>query len=100
MKVIDLLNKIANGEMPKKFKFDNKIWYLQDDYIYCCDGVGLEDYCNILLCLNDEIEIIEENKKIEKVSVKTNNHNVRKIASKINELIDEVNKLRKEVKDE
>lgn len=34
-------------------------------------------------------EIIEEKpKKIEKVSVKTNNHNVRKVANKVNEIID------------
>lgn len=56
--------------------------------------------------LNDEIEIIEEDKPIEKITIDLNyaNHyskanvkaNGKYLAEKINELIDEVNKLKKE----
>ena len=32
MKIIDLLNKIANGEeVPKKIKYDNEIFKLRDE---------------------------------------------------------------------
>ena len=68
MKIIDLLNKIANGEeVPKKIKYKGSIYtYLEQEgnkiYQY-------EDYNAVLdiQCfekLNDEIEIIEEEKKI------------------------------------
>ena len=64
MKVIDLLNKIANGEeVPKKIKYKGSIYtYLEQEgnkiYQY-------EDYNAVLdiQCfekLNDEVEIIEE----------------------------------------
>lgn len=71
MKVIDLLVKIANGEeVSKKIKFMNSIWE------YCKNG-GIQDYINDYdkclmefipinkVGLNDEVEIIEEPKKIE-----------------------------------
>ena len=104
MKVIDLLNKIANGEeVPKKIKYQFKTFELSDNEVYLrTDKVKDYDYGwktllqYILECdLNDEVEIIEEDKKIEKISVKTNNHNVRKVANKINELIKAVNELNK-----
>ncbi len=66
--VIQLLNKIANGEeVPKKIKYKGSIYtYLEQEgnkiYQY-------EDYNAVLniQCfekLNDEVEIIEEEKKI------------------------------------
>ena len=67
MKVIDLLNKIANGEeVPKKIKYENDIYILTDNYCYYCDET------NLILSdrlyaeqsrLNDEVEILEEEKK-------------------------------------
>ena len=67
MKIIDLLNKIANGEeVPEKIKYNN------EEYKYY-EGVDYRDKRgNYLLSgepiciafLNDEIEIIEEEKKI------------------------------------
>lgn len=63
--LICLLIGMANGTKHKKIKFDNKIWHLQDNFIYCCDGVSLEEYANILMCLNDEVEIIEETENIQ-----------------------------------
>ena len=78
MKVIDLLNKIANGEeVPKKIKVDNKIYNYEtfnigkgDNYFtakweevkgYRIDYDGTYYYLEIRdYNLNDEIEIIEE----------------------------------------
>lgn len=75
IKVIDLLNKIANGEeVPNKIKYRNKIW----EYTSIVKGRGYQYYSvmyeewktlqnQVYLeeCLNDEVEIIEEPKKIE-----------------------------------
>ena len=100
MKVIDLLNKIANGEeVPKKIKYDNDIWNYDEisrDYILI-DKSGEEalicEELNLMFALNDEVEIIEEDKKIEKIDV---NHlqQIKKwkrakiLGKKINEIID------------
>ena len=72
MKVIDLLNKIANGEKtPKKFKVNDRIWEWNVNSYQCelnseFAVTGLRyDLSN----LNDEIEIIEENNKIEKLDI-------------------------------
>lgn len=114
MKVIDLLNKIANGEKPEKIYFIGKIWKYDDsinDYSYF-----LLDHYEFLLntisfnYLNDEIEIIEdtpkEDKKIEQIDEyfdyledipfratfsKKFTHNELVIINKLNELIDKVN---------
>lgn len=70
MKVIDLLNKIANGEDIKKFKYytiytkDFEGFYRNENGVVFDEMIILED-------LNDEIEIIEdtpkEDKKIKKL---------------------------------
>ena len=77
MKIIDLLNKIANGEkdLPNKIKFyDDK--YELDEYwgeYITKEGRYLFDYYDIPCILTDEIEIIEdtpkEDKKIEKIDL-------------------------------
>ena len=114
MKVIDLLNKIANGEeVPERIKYINSIWeydektkdYFHDDLwlIYSMNSIGLT---------KREVEIIEdtpkEDKKIEKLDLDDLNilldkdyndymirHIVHKalvvIKSKINEIIDKIN---------
>ena len=102
MKIIDLINKKANGEKtPKKIKFMNSIWeYERNGYV--------QDFQNeIGKCLmeivpinknglNQEVEIIEEPKKMEKL--KGYDDNIIdfpiKMKDKINELIDEINKLK------
>ena len=70
MKVIDLLNKIANGEeVPKKVKYDGIFFKNKDgDLLNSIDcslfehrGDGHE---KLLPMLNDEVEILEEEKKI------------------------------------
>ena len=88
MKVIDLLNKIANGEeVPKKIKFKNNIykWIERNDNIfnykqeykgrlidnYLCDDWFMDSKS----ILTDEVEIIEEEKKIpEKLDLTFEDH--------------------------
>lgn len=114
MKIIDLLNKIANGEeVPKKIRYKGDYWYLEQKYTnrlpYYSNGYNKdnlftgeeEEYFSH--SLNDEVEIIEEDKKIEKI--KASIDGILKIDAdgftfgvelydKVNELIDEVNKLK------
>ena len=74
MKIIDLLNKIANSEeVPKRIKYINSIWeyneetkdYIHDDLwlIYSMNSIGLTER---------EVEIIEEDKQIEKIKTLNN----------------------------
>lgn len=109
MKVIELLTKIANGEeVPKKIRFNNIEWnrvygeknvyyineYDSDFFIYLFRK-------NLDFTLNDEVEIIEEDKKIEKLNtwfslekdcendnIQYANHNFKTHYNKINEIID------------
>ena len=76
MKVIDLLNKIANGEdVPKKIKYKDFIYeYYEKETItdYRCYDEKTELYGYLSSCvdyetfniLDNEVEIIEEEKKI------------------------------------
>lgn len=65
MKIIDLLNKIANGkEIPKRIIYGNEEYSFnyKDMTYYCCDH-DMTDLLNSDLIgniLNDEVEIIEE----------------------------------------
>lgn len=115
VKVIDLLNKIANGEkIPKHIKCSNLNLYWNDkNYTYDIREKGtlyapfyIFDYSE----LNDEIEIIEEPKKIEKISwnekeslsgnltaIKKQEilaRRTEKLKSSLNKLIDEINNLK------
>ena len=69
MKIIDLLNKIANGEeVPKKIRFDGTYWekVCGEKYTYYIDEGNDNDLFiyffrkNLTFNLNDEIEIIED----------------------------------------
>lgn len=118
IKIIDLLVKIANREeVPKKIKWENIIYaYSEYDKDYLEYPFSNEEYKglfdmrdNILTqFLNDEVEIIEEDKKIEKLDIKQekniknnwkwkcNGYNIstpqKIMADKLNELIDYINK--------
>ena len=108
MRIIDLLNKIANGEeLPKKIKYDGYEWIFckelndyKKEYDEYTDWL-FEEY-NLINCLNDEIEIIEEDKPIKKLKLYTNYEilednirTTREICFKINEIIDRLNNLEK-----
>ena len=89
MKIIDLLNKIANGEEPK-IKYDNVILKYNKNEKRFID----KDRLNLLYEidfseLNDEVEIIEEDKKIEKIGNKFHFTGCEEeLANKIDEIID------------
>ena len=102
MKIIDLLNKIVNREeVPKKYRYKDKEY--EKDYCYMlyeatgdCTELGFKSL------LNDEIEILEEEKKIpEKLStwfslekdcendnIQYANNNFKTMYEKINEICD------------
>ena len=112
IKIIDLLNKIAdNEEGPAKIMYDR--------CLYTCDRLtrtyydetynALWESYNFRI-LNNKVEIIEDSKKIEKIKQlnnvagckelielkdkqQINNHILK---DKINELIDEINNLKRE----
>lgn len=65
MKVIDLLNKIANGEeddLITEFEFDRRVWNFKglNDSEFCLDGWLL----NQNITITKHKEILEEEKKI------------------------------------
>ncbi len=113
MRVIDLLNKIANGEeLPEKIKFKIDKYILKNE-----DEVGSHKYINtekdkngdtrylfqdwiIDAILNDEIEIIGEVNEIEKLYSTETGMTTRapgnfELMDKINELVDAVNEIRR-----
>ena len=107
MKVIDLLNKIANGEIgDTKFIYDDTYYHYFDvsgdileytDKTYENEGIVANEDFNVLN-LNDEIELIEEPKKIEKIDrdsyviTRNNKFVIEDMFNKINEIIDYINK--------
>ena len=123
MKIIDLLNKIANGEkVPKKIKYEEKEWIYGknvQDYIYEKDieikyliQTILNGYRATKDLLFYEVEIIEEEKDIEKIDKwneniirglrndeEVSNWQIKNYISVLmgtqNQIIDEVNKLKK-----
>ena len=76
MKLIDLLNKIANREeVPKKFKYKGKIYTAEEKekftaYKDDCGNTTKKMFGIFYLeaCLTDEVEIIEEDKEIEEIN--------------------------------
>ena len=122
IKIIDLLVKIANGEeVPEKIKYKNEIYKRYQNistnnlYYYQVPNKCkfLIDQLSSAIDLLDEVEIIKEPKKIEKIEIYEDEEgkieylddfysdngfsysiNLQKIKDKINELIDEINKLK------
>ena len=122
IKIIDLLNKIANNEeVPKKIKYKNNVYYLGknmvDLHTYQTEGSNTTRKLSLIidneyLNLNDYVEIIEEPKKIEKIksngdefysdyidtwiSKNKTDAYCEFLMNKINELIDEINNLKED----
>lgn len=105
MKIIDLLNKIANGEeVPKKIIYQNYIYEYQhrrdteNSFNYMCNENGeyLSRRYFIDNILNDTVEILEEENKIPEklygiVNLKEGTERVpsnEQLMFKINEIID------------
>jgi len=118
MKIIDLLNKIANGEeVPKKIMFlGNTYRYdeINETYRNIIGNTNIGEMHNLEFYLNEEVEIIEENNKIERITnatvydvprlsnrelsgiALTNKEDIRIIKSKLSELIDRINEMNNE----
>lgn len=121
MKVItvyELLGLVKEGKAPKKIKFKEEDYiqeYYFDKNIYVYDDeyygkVALTDDVSIEMCLNDKVEIIEEEKEIKELTIIKNADNTTSLqgkdfnytmktvdiilANKINELVREVRKLK------
>lgn len=111
MKIIDILNKINNGEdVPEKIKFDDTVFELEEnktEYSFQHKNGEFETLLYrvmtthfIDVLLKAEIEVIEENKEIEELdNMELINARPEVNAIKINELVRAVNKLRKERED-
>ena len=108
IKIIDLFNKIVNNdEVPKKIRCFGEIYeYSEEMKFYYQNGFSMyRDFFTEGNCLNDEVEIIEEEKEIEKIDItkaylSSNFHenvleDIATLQTKVNELIDEINKLKK-----
>lgn len=101
IRVIELLNKIANGEeLPKSIKYYGFIWQLHNGNYFENGQRMLEDYLanGIVESLNDEVEILEDNtEEIEELKpVKdglTYRYEWSEVPNKINELVKAVNQL-------
>ena len=108
MKIIDLLVKTSESEEPpKKIKYKNHIWYYdkmtQD---YCrndTDGLYVYLFQNLFqsetdIFINDEVEVIEEDEKIEHCKGYEDfdcmDELIEHLREKIDILIDEINKMK------
>ena len=111
IKIIDLLNKIANNEeLPKKIKWQGQIYeYSNFNRFYYQNNWSMyRDFYTEGNCLNEDVEIIEEPKKIEKwgegaleemekctdYTLEDLQKYIRILAETQNELIDEINNLK------
>lgn len=113
--IYTLLGLVKDGKAPKKIKYDGDIYILESDAIYEFFTYKTIDYDkfntdgkrigkalfldNCYMHLYSEVEIIEEDKKIEKLPKNItdnvcNSIDFRTMANKINELIDEINNLK------
>lgn len=108
MKIIDLLVKISQGErMPKKIKYEGYVWEydkvakdyyrndIDEEYIYLFQDLFKK---KTGFFINNEVKIIEELKKIEHCLKSDrflyDEDEIEHLRTKIDELIDEVNKLK------
>ena len=110
MKIIDILNKMANGTLENGFKFEygktkyrynkstNEILDTKDSWIG--ENISIEQ------CLSDEVEVIEENREIEELHILDEGDSNKalyeycsKILTKQNELVRAVNKINKQLEE-
>ena len=97
----ELLGMIKDNKAPKKIKGRLNKVFIYDDYFtdYVDENGGLLFYHLMIYrdkCLNDEVEIIEEDKKIEKIDFRTLNTQKEKnrvMKDTINEIIDKLEEM-------
>lgn len=106
IKVIELLNKIANGEdLPKRIKIQDYVFELSKDYehYYYNEDVEITHLINHNFSnLNDEVEILEDNiEEIEEIPQyridNCTDYNYCYLAEKYNKLAKAVNQIRKDL---
>ena len=94
----ELLGMLKDGKAPKKIKYNGKIYNYEDIDYFASDYGYLFDRYNASGILNDEVEIIEEEKKtltrmafVYKVEDEKQNANNARFTEFINEIIDHLN---------
>lgn len=112
--IYELLGLVKDGKAPKKIKYRDKIWQYASTIIgtgyqyystFCEEWKTLQNEVYLEEYLNDHVEIIEEDNEIEKLNLPSfeefKNMSVAEryvVTAKeydvLNELIDEVNKLK------
>lgn len=115
--IYELLGLVKDGKAPKKIKYEDEIWEyskMSEEYYSCKNGrilIGdLFFNYKIPTFINDEVEIIEEDEKIEKISWSEKEslagdftaskkqeilaRRTEKLKASLNELIDEINKMK------
>ena len=112
--IYELLGLVKDGKAPKKIRYDGTIYeYSENDDFYYYEGLSLyRAFATNGNCLDNEVEIVEEDKMIEKI--KSNSDEFYSdyidawisknktdaycefLLNKINDLIDEINNLKKE----
>ena len=115
--IYELLGLVKDGKAPKKIKYNDILWIYSNenqDYLSLTENDDLFGHLFTNLStngfINDEVEIIEEQKKIEKISwgekeslamYFTTSEEIlarrtEKLKSSLNELIDEINNLKED----
>ena len=106
IKIIELLNKIANGEdLPKRIKIQEYVFELSKDYehYYYNEDVEITHLINHNFSnLNEEVEILEDNtEEIEEIPQyridNCTDYNYCYLAEKYNKLAKAVNQIRKDI---
>jgi len=102
IKKIDLINRIASGMAPERFICNDCLWckgksdkehYYGENGKYLFNSIRLDELNDEVELLDEQVEIIEEDKKIEKINCRTfefmhKPDKVRLLMNKINEIID------------
>lgn len=107
--IYELLGLVKDGKAPDKIRYDGTIYeYSENDDFYYWEGLSLyREFATNGNCLDNEVEIIEEDKKIEKIPLPSFEQFKRMSAEEryvitakeydlLDELIDEINNLKKE----
>ena len=107
IKIIDLLNDLFDyrelqpDKLPKKIRFNEEEFVFESNSYYNKNGINIMSYINHTLDLRVEAEIIEEDKKIEKLGMFEEAYCDSAfdgiVFKKINELIDIVNEMKSNV---
>ena len=110
IKIIELLLKIAHGEYPKRFKYNNKIYeykriaqgtgYVTENYDWFNSDIYIDDWDN----LNEYVEILEDNtEQIEELltieDYECDKTDIRLNRDKINELVKRINYIERKIND-